>query len=272
MRLAAVGVVLAATLAVLAVGAVGPLAGRREARPAAAAAMAGGQGAPVGEPRDDGLPIPEPGTDESNRRADEIVAGPRFQEPPKSLIDRILDWIAEQLDKIQVPGVGGGAAGGSQIVVWVFIALLVGLAIFLVARMRVSRRPSRDDPDFIVDAEVARPAHEWLSEAERFEAEGAWKQALRCRFRALVSALIDRGVVRDIPGRTTGEYRVEVRRNAERVAPAFAGAADLFERARYGDEDTGPDENARFRSLADDVVAGLSPEPAVGATAGAGTP
>jgi hypothetical protein len=237
----------------------------------AAVALLPGQDRPTGEPADDSLPIPEPSTDEANQRADEIVAGERFQEPPKSIVDRVLEWIVEQLDKISIPGLGAGAGGGSQVIVWIFVAALVGLAIFLVSRMRLSGRPRRGDPDFIVDGEVARSEHEWLSEAERFEADGQWKQALRCRFRALVSALIERGVVRDIPGRTTGEYRVEVTRNAPAVAGSFAGAAELFERAWYGDEPTGAAENARFRALADEAVLGLAvdaPDPVpAGATA-----
>ena len=227
--------------------------------PLPAVEQLGGQGEPpTGEPADDSLPVPEPSTQESNERADEILAEARFQEPPKSILDRVLEWIVEQLDKISIPGLGAGAGGGSQIVVWIFVAALVGLAIFLVSRLRLTGRPRDDDPDFIVDAEVARSEHEWLSEAERYEAAGQWKQALRCRFRALVSALIERGVVRDIPGRTTGEYRVEVTRNAPAVAGSFAGAAELFERAWYGDEPTGAAENAHFRSLADEAVLGLA--------------
>jgi hypothetical protein len=79
--------------------------------------------------------------------------------------------------------------------------------------------------------------------------------------------------VRDIPGRTTGEYRVEVGRNAPSVTGPFSGAAELFDRAWYGDEPTGPDENRRFRELADDVVLGV--EAAVArepAAAGGGAP
>lgn len=223
----------------------------------------------TGEPADaDSLPVPEPTTDEADRRADEILADARFQEPPKSLLDRVLEWIVEQLDKIQVPGFGAGAGGGSQIVVWIFVAVLILLAIFLISRTRLTRRVGRDDPDFLVDDEVARTEHEWLAEAERFEAAGQWKQALRCRFRALVATLIERGVVRDIPGRTTGEYRLEVGRNAPGVAPSFAGAAELFDRAWYGDEPTGADENVRFRALADEVVLGVTAEAATPVGAG----
>jgi len=226
---------------------------------------------PTGEPSDaDQLRVPEPTTEEANRRADEIVAGARFQDPPKSIVDRILEWIVEQLDKIQIPGIGAGAGGGSQVIVWIFIAALVLLAVFLVSRTRLSRRMGPGDPDFLVDAEVTRSELEWLVEAERFEAAGQWKQALRCRFRALVRTMIERGVVRDIPGRTTGEYRVEVGRHAPGVATAFAGASELFDRAWYGDEPTGAAESSRFRTLADEIVLGLDVDAAAPVAAGAG--
>jgi hypothetical protein len=39
------------------------------------------------------------------------------------------------------------------------------------------------------------------------------------------------------------------------VAEAFDDAADLFDRAWYGDLPTGPDEAARFRSDAEQVLA-----------------
>lgn len=217
---------------------------------------------PVGEPSDEQLPIPEPGTDEANQRADEILDDPKFDEPPKSVFDRIFEWIAEQLDKIPFPDLGVPGGGGGQVIGYVFLFLLAVLAIFLLSKTKLSGRRRRDEPDFIVAGDEARTQHEWVSEAERYEADGQWKQALRCRFRALVGSLVDRGVVRDIPGRTTGEYRLEVSRNAAGVAKPFADAAELFDLAWYGDEPTGATENQMFRALADDVLLGVEADAA----------
>lgn len=249
--------VLVACLVATVVGATAVVGGAATAwSPSPAAATVRFQ-QPTGEPRSDPLPIPEPSTDEADQRADEILDDPKFDEPPKSVLERVLEWIAEQLDKIPFPDFGAPGGGGGEVIGWIFIFLLAVLAAFLLSKTRLSRRRRQDEPDFLVDTEVVRSQHEWVSEAERYEAEGQWKQALRCRFRALVGALVDRGVVRDIPGRTTGEYRVEVSRNVPRVACSFAGAADLFDRAWYGDEPTGEDENRRFRALADEVVLGI---------------
>lgn len=246
--------------ALLACGAAtGPATDAVRAAPAAAAVRFQ---EPTGEGTGPQLPTPEPSTDEADRRADEILDDPKFDEPPKSVVERVLEWILEQLDKIPFPDIGAPGGGGGEILGWVLLFVLAVLAAFLLSKTRLSRRRRHDEPDFLVDAEVARSQHEWVGEAERYEADGQWKQALRCRFRALVGALVDRGVVRDIPGRTTGEYRIEVSRNAPPVAAPFAAAAELFDRAWYGDEPTGEVENRRFRALADEVVLGVEADAA----------
>jgi hypothetical protein len=88
------------------------------------------------------------------------------------------------------------------------------------------------------------------------ESTGDWKGGLRCRYRELVGELVARDVLRDVPGRTAGEYRTELREHAPEVAAPFSGACDLFERAWYGDLPTGRDESEHFRELADRVLAG----------------
>ena len=58
-----------------------------------------------------------------------------------------------------------------------------------------------------------------------------------------------------MPGRTPGEYRRDVARALPALADDFAGATELFERAWYGNEDTGRSENEQFRACADRVIA-----------------
>jgi hypothetical protein len=102
-----------------------------------------------------------------------------------------------------------------------------------------------------------RPAAEWRAEAEAHETAGRWRPALRCRYRALVADLASRGLVEEVPGRTTGEYRRQVDAAVPDVAPAFDGATLLFEGAWYGGRDTGADDAARFRALEARVLAGV---------------
>jgi hypothetical protein len=113
--------------------------------------------------------------------------------------------------------------------------------------------------DVVVDDR--RPATAWAAEAARLEAEGRWRDALRCRYRALVAGLAGAGVVEEIPGRTAGEYRLLVRQSRPAVDEPFGGATDQFERAWYGEADTGPDDTAAIRALADRVAAGTGTAP-----------
>ena len=105
---------------------------------------------------------------------------------------------------------------------------------------------------------MGRPFTAWDAEADRLEGEGRWREALRCRYRSLIARLAGAGVVDEIPGRTAGEYRTLVGGARPQVGEPFAGATDLFERAWYGDEATGPDESSDFRSLADRVRQGAT--------------
>ncbi|HEX9258479.1 MAG TPA: DUF4129 domain-containing protein, partial [Acidimicrobiales bacterium] len=99
-----------------------------------------------------------------------------------------------------------------------------------------------------------REPRTWRDEAAAHAEAGRWKDALRCRYRALVGDLARRGLLDEIPGRTTGEERGQLRTNAPEVTTEFAGATDLFDRAWYGDEPTGPSEHDRFRALEEAVL------------------
>jgi hypothetical protein len=77
---------------------------------------------------------------------------------------------------------------------------------------------------------------------------------VRCRYRALVAELAARGLVDEVPGRTAGEYRGEVRRNLPDAAADFAGATELFELAWYGRGETGAQQASRLRELSGRVL------------------
>jgi hypothetical protein len=196
------------------------------------------------------LPVPDHSAAEARRRAEEILSSPEFRAPEPSLLERVRDWLLERFADLLRTLAGSGAG---TVVAWVILGALVAVLVVLVARVG---HTVRRDPAGGVDAVVERrrPAVEWLAEAERFEAAGDWKRALRCRYRALLADLVRHGVVRDVPGRTTGEYRREVQARLPAAGGEFAGASELFERAWYGDLPTGPEEAERFRVLADAVV------------------
>ena len=176
-----------------------------------------------------------------------VLDRPEYQHPGPSLFERLQhdvgDWIARVLSGVVGAGVGA----------WIALALIVGLVVLVVWRLGggVARDPGRG---IAVSAGRSRPATEWRAEAEAHERAGEWRQAVRCRYRALVADLGGRGLLHEIPGRTAGEYRAELNAALPAGAASFRGATDLFEGAWYGRRPTAAADSARFRELADRVL------------------
>jgi hypothetical protein len=61
-------------------------------------------------------------------------------------------------------------------------------------------------------------------------------------------------VLDDLPGKTTGEERVEVTHAMPTVGEQFREATTLFDEAWYGDAPTGPTEAARLKHLSATVL------------------
>ncbi|MDQ1396649.1 MAG: hypothetical protein QOG64_1908, partial [Acidimicrobiaceae bacterium] len=200
------------------------------------------------DPRE--LPPPTRGGATIRGAARQILSRPEFRRPGKSLQQRAFEWIRDRIIHILDAARPGTAIG------LVVVAVGVVVVVFLVVRFG---RTVQADPDraVLVTSDVGRPATDWRAEAAAHEEAGQWRQALRCRYRALVADLAARGLVDEIPGRTSGEYRAEVAMSRPGAAEDFGGATDLFERAWYGSVDAGPDENERFRALADRVLVGV---------------
>jgi len=199
--------------------------------------------------------LPPPVHDPSEVRdlADRILADPRYDVPPKSLPDRVLEWFGEQLGKVLGSLVGSGAG---TLIAWAFVLAALGLVVFLIVRYgRVGRivLPRPESADVMV--ELTRTPQAWREEAARLEATGRWREGLRCRHRALVGELVRRGVVADRAGRTAGEHLGDVLQRAPDAGPAMAAATDLFEAAWYGGATTGAAEAARFADLEAQVLA-----------------
>jgi hypothetical protein len=171
------------------------------------------------------------------------------------------------------PGSGGGGSGLAsvfEIVLWVlFFALVAALAYVVVHALmtgRIGGRPRRirtrgaaadagAEPLTPMIVDVSREPDEWRREAEAHRAAGRFRESVRCRYRALVGDLARRGMIDEIPGRTSGEERTQIAAVAPRVAADFSVAADLFDDAWYGhllvaEADVGRMEALEHRVLA----------------------
>ena len=198
------------------------------------------------------LPTPDPPPGDVKERADQILRDGQFRSGSKSLAQRVCDWL---LDRIRLPF--SDASGGNTVVGFVILIVCLAGLVYVLSRIRFGMPASvtSKDDTLDIDIEEDRPADVWRADAEQAEAAGQWKLALRARYRWLLGELIDRQLLVNVPGRTPGEYRADMARALPDHATPFATATDLFERAWYGNEPTGPDENRRFRSCAEQVLA-----------------
>ena len=179
----------------------------------------------------DALPAPAVDPETVRRTVDDVLARPEYRPLEPGIVDRVLGWLSEQLGRL-IELIASGGAGG----IVAALVVLTGLVVVVVLVVRFLRRV-RPDPgvDTPVTGQVGRGSREWLEEAAQQEAAGRWRAALRSRYRALVAELAAAGLVDEVPGRTTGEYRREGSAALPVAAAALDAATDAFERAWYGD-------------------------------------
>lgn len=184
--------------------------------------------------------------EEVRQLADEILARPEFAQPEPGLLERVRNWFEDLIGRILEAAFSGGAG---SVVGWVVLVVAVTAIIWFATRFGRTVQVDRRVGVRVEEIHRRTPA-EWRAEADALEADGAWKPALRCRYRALVGDLIAAGLLEDVPGRTTGEYRRDLAVRAPDRSSAFAEATEIFELAWYADRPTGPEQGRRFQDLA----------------------
>lgn len=198
-----------------------------------------------------------PSVEEIRQITEKVFERPEFDESP-GWFQRALDWISRHLPSGSA-GSGGFAGAAGELLAYallVLLGLLVIAVVWVVVRGWVRRNRPVEEPEADIDEdEPERTVVEWRREAERFEADGAWREALRCRYRELVGRLAERGAVSPAPGRTTGELRADMAGSMPELSDEFDEISLLFELAWYADLPTGEAENQRVRALSDLVLA-----------------
>ncbi|HEX2028338.1 MAG TPA: DUF4129 domain-containing protein [Nitriliruptorales bacterium] len=201
------------------------------------------------------MTLPEPRIDaghveEVTRR---VLEQPHFRRPAPSLGQRIrneaLEFLAEMLGRLLT-------SGASSVIAWLVVALAVAAVVALVVHhtRRITTDPTVAVPD---TAPPRRSGAQWRADAERHAAAGRWRDAVRCRYRALLADLAERGLVEDTAGRTAGEYAAELGGAAPAAAGDFAAATELFEQVWYGGAPAGSAEGERLDALTGRVLAGV---------------
>jgi len=190
----------------------------------------------------------------------EILSRPEFGDH-RNLLERAIDWIVGRLSDVLGRFAGGLASGTGFLGTLIQISVVVGAVVLIVLVIRAIHRATRSrrrkpagDGLVVVFGEKADPTR-LAEEAAAAEADGRWKQAALARYRHLVASLVLAGVLADLPGRTTGEYRFEYAAARPGSAPEFDRATAMFERAYYGDAPLGSADCSEMSRLA----AGLLP-------------
>lgn len=156
--------------------------------------------------------------------------------------------------------VGGGgavASGLGTLLVVLLVAALVAVVAWIIVSI-VRNRASGDDDDLgdldeelddVVDeriVDVEHPPDRWRRAAAEHRDAGRFRESVRCEYRALVGDLARAGHVDEIPGRTSGEERDQIRLLAPEVAPPFDEAADIFDGAWFDDAVVTARDDQRF--------------------------
>lgn len=198
--------------------------------------------------------------DELRRRAQELMSRPPYVEE-QGVIARALEWLGDRVAALLQGGLG--QLMGSPIVPWVIAvvgAIGLGVVVWRLTRGLVADRSVAEVP-----AEVTtRSAADWHADADAHAARGELRDALRCRYAALVVTLVARGAIDDVPGRTVRELDVEVARTLTPLAADVAEAGECFEWAVYGGRAVSEADLDTVTRVARRAERGATPEVAVG--------
>jgi hypothetical protein len=189
---------------------------------------------------------------DARRMAEEILARREFAPPRRNPLERALAAVGRFLARLfeRIFGTVGGGGGSASLVAWLIVAaVVVGLVVLVVRGWRRRSVPAPDEDATVVTVSPRRGAASWREEAAAHAAAGRWRDAVRCRYRAIETDLADRGVLDGVPGDTTGAERRQVDARLPHVAAGFGAATDVFDRVSYGAHEPGPDAWAELDAL-----------------------
>lgn len=147
--------------------------------------------------------------------------------PVTDVLLRIRSWIAGVLETLF------GALAGNRGLAWVAVGLATAVAVTLALRWgRGVRREALGTA--AAHGASGRSAADWDREADRYATAGAWADAIRAGYLAVVADLVAEGLLEDVRGLTVGEIDRRVAVDAPDRAAAVASAGRVFEDVRYG--------------------------------------
>lgn len=183
--------------------------------------------------------------DDARRAAEAELSKHEYQAAQPNLVERALNWLAQQLAKLfaEASSVTPGGALG------LLVLLVVAVLVVAVIRLRVGKFARSSRVSRAVFEQTARAAHEYRSAAEQAAAAGDFSVAVRERFRAIVRELEEAGVLEELSGRTAAEAAREAGVHLPRARDELLAAARLFDAVHYGGQQASTVDYERLVAL-----------------------
>ena len=189
-----------------------------------------------------GIPV-DPDAETARRWATEELLDPVYHEQ-RSLLSRLLDWIAELLAGLRTPAVLDPIAILAVVGV---IAAVIAVAFLVAGPVRVSRRGGADRS--VLADDDTRTAAEIRAAADAAAAAGDWATSVLERFRAIVRGLEERTVLDERAARTAHEAALAAAARLPALAAELVAAGRTFDDVAYGDAPATAQDEVRLRGL-----------------------
>lgn len=164
------------------------------------------------------------------------------------LLDRLAEWVERTLEL--TPAGGGGGDSSPWLVVGVLLLLALAVLVWRVGLPRLNRRA--EDASVATEAEVSAAQYRTL--AEQAGAAGDWAGAVLEEFRSLVRELEHLTVIDPRPSRTALEVAWRASVAVPAAEPGLRAAAGVFNDVVYGRTPATPERWQQLRTLADGVL------------------
>jgi hypothetical protein len=167
-----------------------------------------------------------PGPIDQRRLNDALDAAYSDVRSDPTWIEHLRRYLGRALSEIL--GNLGSFTGAGSVVAWIIVGLLAIGAVLLIRRLAIVPERHRTR-----STEAAKTPVDWARIADEALARGDLVGAIRARFRLLIVALSDRGVVVDEPSLTAGECRQAVQSAMPGAYLTVSRATEVFELAAY---------------------------------------
>jgi hypothetical protein len=189
-----------------------------------------------------GVPV-DPDAATARRWAVQELLDPVYHQQ-RSLLSRLVDWLAELLAGLRTPAALDPVA---VLIVVVVIAAVVVAAFLVAGPVRVARHGRTDR--FVLADDDSRTSDEIRAAAEAAAAAGDWGLAVLERFRAIVRGLEERTVLDERAARTAHEAALAAAARLPALGAELVAAGRTFDDVAYGDVPATAQDDVRLRGL-----------------------